>query len=179
MCPGVRQLASSLFTVELPARSPQDQTREAASRKQIVFYDLGSGVGRLTAQICLDHLHSAHLSIGKLVGVELSGARHDIAARARDHLFRVSDGCGGAIQYRHSDAQLVDFSDATHLYIASLCFPASVVAAIAERIRTGHAPDLQVRLAHCLDCGVTVVPNRKASHTEGSQQSARSAALCV
>ena len=109
----------------------------------------------------------------------MSGARHDIAARARDHLFRVSDGCGGAIQYRHSDAQLVDFSDATHLYIASLCFPAAVVAAIAERIRTGHAPDLQVRLAHCLDCGVTVVPNRKASHTEGSQQSARSAALCV
>ena len=109
----------------------------------------------------------------------MSGARHDIAVRARDRLFRVSAGCGGAIHFLHSDAQLVDFSDATHLYIASLCFPASVVAAIAERIRTGHAPDLQVRLARCLDWGVTFVPNRKASHTEGSQQSARSAALCV
>jgi Histone methylation protein DOT1 len=54
--------------------------QSSSNNNDVVFVDLGSGVGRLVTQMYLDH-YPFH-RIQKAVGVELSQERHDIAIRA-------------------------------------------------------------------------------------------------
>jgi Histone methylation protein DOT1 len=56
------------------------QSSSSSSNNDVVFVDLGSGVGRLVTQMYLDH-YPFH-RIQKAVGVELSQERHDIGIRA-------------------------------------------------------------------------------------------------
>ena len=109
----------------------------------IVFYDLGSGTGRLTAQVFLDHCF-----VRKAVGVELSAARH---AAASDSLFQLSTSLGegsDSIHFLNADALAADISDATHIFISSLCFPAALSDDLANRIlhevATAAAPRIRV-----------------------------------
>ena len=50
--------------------------------QDIVWYDLGSGVGKAVLQFALQH------KIKRAVGIELARSRHDIAAAALDWLER-------------------------------------------------------------------------------------------
>jgi Histone methylation protein DOT1 len=54
--------------------------QSSSNNSDVVFVDLGSGVGRLVTQMYLDH-YPFH-RIQKAVGVELSQERHDIGIRA-------------------------------------------------------------------------------------------------
>lgn len=97
-----------------------------------------SGVGRLTVQIYLDN---AGL-VQKSVGVELSAARHDIASDALRRLRQSMPRTSTGIEFIHANALEADLTDATHVYLSSLCFPESVVEAISMRLLT-EAPQLR------------------------------------
>jgi hypothetical protein len=169
--------------------------------RAVVFYDLGSGVGRLVTQIYLDQ----PWRIQKSVGIELALDRHELAVQAlagiRDYFDEtemIGGGRGAAgheddndnngdddgsdisgtidssssstkvgdgddddsmkntdnnnnnninsqlwIEFHHGDALVVDWSDATHVYLSSLCFPKSVLEAL-QRIILQERPHLKV-----------------------------------
>ena len=130
---GGRQLAEAMFS---------GHCRNGAD-KSVVFYDLGSGTGRLTAQMFLDQP-----AVSRAVGVELSAARHSAAASAASRLASSLPEAAGGIRFVHGNALTADTSDATHIFVASLCFPADVTAGIAGRIvrscSSGEARHLRV-----------------------------------
>lgn len=116
---GARQLAH-----EMQIASPSTETNS------VVFYDLGSGVGRLAVQIALDNGNA----MKKSVGVELSKGRHDTAMTALSRIKQQSDvpiDLSG-IEFVHADALKYDFTDATHIFISSLCFPRSVLESLQD-----------------------------------------------
>uniref|UniRef100_A0A7S4AB02 Histone H3-K79 methyltransferase n=1 Tax=Pseudo-nitzschia australis TaxID=44445 RepID=A0A7S4AB02_9STRA len=123
----------------------------------IVFYDLGSGVGRLVTQIYMDQPDR----VIKAIGVELAEERHKTGTNAlngimeEEYLFgagtfdgtaKYNDGISTAqfsIQLIHGDATEVDLDSATtHVFISSLCLPKSVLLTIQEKLL--HLPKIRV-----------------------------------
>ena len=106
----------------------------SAEDSSINVYDLGSGVARLVIQMVLDN----PAAINKSVGVELSKERHDVASSALSRI-RVSDYSSdllSKVELSNADALKFDFSDATHIYISSSCFPRSVLEALQDIVLT-------------------------------------------
>lgn len=100
-----------------------------------VFYDAGSGVGRLVAQLYLEHRAL------NVIGVELSKQRHDMAVESWQRLQESVGESTEQVRFLNEDVLETDFSDATHIYLSSLCFPRDVIDAI------------QVKLITCADAG--------------------------
>ena len=123
---GTRQLAYAMNIME------QDQ---------VIFYDLGAGVGRLTTQMYLDQPHR----IQKAVGIELSPDRHAIAMDAWHCMTNSAEDAGSSlpIQFIHGDILTEDWHDATHVFLSSLCFPDSVLESLQHAILTSM-PSLRV-----------------------------------
>ena len=100
-----------------------------------VLYDLGSGTGKFVVQAFLEH------AAIKVVGIELSQSRHEMAVQAWDSVLAAIQNHSSmnshkesTVEFRHQDLLDADFSDATHIYTCSLCFPAAVVTRLSQRI---------------------------------------------
>jgi hypothetical protein len=117
-----------------------EMTRE--KQEGIVFFDLGSGVGKLVTQSYLELPR-----LRRAVGVELEASRHDSAIRAwsatdeqarilRDSLVnQAAVFCTDAtVQFIQGDLFHVDVSDATHVYVASLCFSSEMMERLADKL---------------------------------------------
>ena len=118
------------------------------------FFDLGSGVGRLVAQAWLELPEEC---LASAVGVELSPTRHTAAERAWAALAAGSSTrcrAKGAPEFRLESMLDADLSQATHIYVASLCMPDGVLDALWSRLQES-APKLQVL--------ATLYPMRKAA----------------
>lgn len=124
------------------------------SRNDIVFYDLGSGAGRLTVQSYLELPR-----IAKAVGIELAPTRHSAAVQAWERLVasgearrvrsmglretkRKNDEGSAELKLHQGDLFSLDISDATHIYASSLCFTDGMMAKLATKLNT-EAPILQ------------------------------------
>lgn len=122
------------------------------------FFDLGSGTGKLVGQVVLELPNN---SIYRATGIELSPSRHDYAVRAKEALLeltRTSEISFGR-EYRsiaeknyglgisllqesamklellQGDLFDADLSTATHIYVASLCFPNELMIRLEERLK--------------------------------------------
>ena len=117
-----------------------EMTRE--KQCDIVFLDLGSGVGKLVIQTWLEVPR-----LKRVVGVELEASRHDSAIRAcndvemqaralRDSLGDQSSVfCTDAsVQFIQGDLFHVNVSDVTHVYVASLCFTSEMMERLADKL---------------------------------------------
>jgi len=101
-----------------------------------VFYDLGSGVGKVAMQI---HLQTP---AKKVVGVELSQERHEKAQTAYNKLseYLKEHKLPNTINKRSlvlksGDAKEQDLSDATIVYLCSTCFSNELLQKIMEKIK--------------------------------------------
>lgn len=101
-----------------------------------VFYDLGSGVGKVAMQI---HLQTP---AKKVVGVELSTERHKNAQVALDRLKQYfkknnvpSSLNSRRLIFAQGDAKKQDLSDATAVYLCSTCFSTELLQQIMEQIK--------------------------------------------
>jgi hypothetical protein len=125
----------------------------------IHLYDLGSGVGKFVIQAMLE-LSSKTTTKTKTkttttttapttyyYGIELSPTRHDIAIQAKQRLlqleleevetmllFRNYHDAGDNIQFVLDDILNVDLTNSTHIYVASLCFPSSLMTKLESKI---------------------------------------------
>jgi SAM-dependent methyltransferase len=93
-----------------------------------VFYDLGSGVGKLVTYFYLT------TPIKKSVGVEMVGTRHQTAmltlAKLQSEGFVVNER---DLQFLHANLREVNFKDATVIYMSSLCFPKELMQELSQR----------------------------------------------
>jgi hypothetical protein len=149
------------------------------------FFDLGSGGGRLVIQSFLELP-----SVYKSVGIELSPSRHKIAIQTWNDLVQNGDALrirtlaekswgGNDVKYSNditivSGVELyegdlfdLDISQATHLYISSLCFSEDMLVRIVEKIeREGVA--LQIVASLRL---LPLVDNRSLEHVSSKRVS--------
>lgn len=116
------------------------------------FFDLGSGGGRLVIQSYLELP-----SVYKSVGIELSPSRHKIAIQTWTNLVENGDALRirklaekswgrhyvhsiddhaieSGVELHEGDLFYLDISQATHLYISSLCFSEDMLVRIVEKI---------------------------------------------
>ena len=121
---GARQLAAEMGI----------SSAKAKGREGIIFYDLGSGVARLVVQMVLDN----PVAISKSVGVELSKERHDVASSALSRMrsSEYKSDLLSKVELANADALEYDFSDATHIFISSLCFPRQVLEELQDIVLT-------------------------------------------
>lgn len=119
----------------------------------VVFMDLGSGVGKLVVQAFLEWP-----SVRRAVGVELSSSRSAHARRAWQHLLDSGEarrlrqaalahqpGAGrtrdisldmmGDLDLLEADLLEADVRDATHIYLSSLCFGDDLMAQIVHKLK--------------------------------------------
>lgn len=112
------------------------------------FFDLGSGGGRLVIQ---SHLELP--PVFKSVGIELSPSRHKIAAQTWDDLVQNGDASRirklalkswgidendknffSSVELHEGDLFELDISQATHLYVSSLCFSDDMMKRVVAKI---------------------------------------------
>jgi precorrin-6B methylase 2 len=87
-----------------------------------VFYDLGSGTGRVCLQMYLD-------TRAKCVGIESVPSRHDIAMQSANKL-RTNKLC-----FYKGNFMTRDWSDATVVYICNTCFSDELHERIVTKLR--------------------------------------------
>lgn len=112
-----------------------------------VFYDLGSGAGRLVAQAWLE------LPDARAVGIELAPTRHAAAVRSWRSVVAESPELWqlgrspllqeeGGPEFRLGSMLETDLGDATHVYVSSVCFGKELMEALWSRLATS-APALK------------------------------------
>ena len=139
---GARQLFYHLGLTSHPHTSSNN-------KPNFQFFDLGSGGGRLVIQ---SHLELPSLS--KSVGIELSPSRHAIAVRTwkelvsngdAERIRRLAERSWGIVNEDHvlstvelleGDLFELDISQATHIYVSSLCFSEDMLERLVEKIET-------------------------------------------
>lgn len=85
--------------------------------KDDVFYDLGSGVGKMVVQIYLT------TPVKKSVGIELSSIRSKQAQQVKSKLEKANKLIAGKeLIFLEEDILKSSLDDATVIYVASLCF---------------------------------------------------------
>ena len=93
-----------------------------------VFYDLGSGMGKLVSYL---HLTTP---VQKSIGIEMVGQRHSIALGVQEEL-----RLAGLLNQRreltfiHNNMRLEDFKGATVIYMSSLCFSDELMEALNQK----------------------------------------------
>ncbi|MCX7338048.1 MAG: methyltransferase domain-containing protein [Alphaproteobacteria bacterium] len=105
-----------------------------------IVYDLGSGTGRALMMLYLVS------SAKKYVGIEISKTRDDIAQEALKKLRTIPGALNAKrpIEFQHQNVLNANFSDATVIYISSLCFPPEVVDAILDKIVATVKPGCRI-----------------------------------
>jgi precorrin-6B methylase 2 len=108
-------------------------------KQEDVFYDFGSGVGKVALQAFMQQ------SIKKAHGIEASEKRHQSAQTALASVKKdlpemfVS---GRTLDYTCGNFLTADVSDATVIFICATCFSEDLMLAIGERLNK-HAPTLR------------------------------------
>lgn len=97
-----------------------------------VFYDLGSGVGKMVVQMYLES------PVKKSCGIELSATRHACAEGVKAELKsqKLLDK-KRALVFIKGDFLQQNFSDATIVFMNSLCFSEEVMRSILKKLARG------------------------------------------
>lgn len=122
---------------------------DSNGKDKLSFYDLGSGTGRLIVQSYMELPR-----LGQAVGIEMAPSRHNLAVEAWG---RLRNGkaerirSAGLEAHNHSDEEpekhkclvrlqkgdlfSLDVSEATHIYVSSLCFNDRMMEKLAEKLQ--------------------------------------------
>lgn len=98
--------------------------------KEDVFYDLGSGVGKVAVQVYFES------PVQKSVGVELSDTRHAGAMQVYDQLKKnnkLQDG--RSLVLLHENILDTNIQDATVIFLCSTCYSNDLMESLADRIQ--------------------------------------------
>jgi len=115
---------------EITFEGVQILKQELGSINDGVFYDLGSGLGRMTLQVFLDW------AVRRAVGVELSEHRHRRAVRALEQLEPHIKACSGrTIEFRNENLLQSKMNDATVVYLACTCWDADFMQEVMDKLR--------------------------------------------
>jgi hypothetical protein len=105
-------------------------------KTDMAFIDLGSGAGKLVAQAYLELKHLKYA-----VGVELAPSRHEAALVAKSKLsHRLASNeeitPSSKLEFIEGDLFQTNLSDATHIYVSSLCFTQEMMQQLEEKLKS-------------------------------------------
>eukprot|EP00971_Amphidinium_carterae_P223124 4427496-Amphidinium_carterae.1 len=107
----------------------------APLRVDDAFADLGSGLGKAVLQVLLT------TRVGSAVGVELAEDRVSLAISALQTVRRTLGASAERAKFVLADLRATEhWSDATMVYTASLCFPASIMLQMSELLASTLPP---------------------------------------
>lgn len=93
-----------------------------------VFYDLGSGVGKVVIQVFLD------TPVKKSVGIELSPTRYGHAQGIKNHLKNQNLIANGrSLEFHNKDIAQAPIDDATVAYLCSTCFSDDLMKKLTDK----------------------------------------------
>lgn len=95
-----------------------------------VFYDLGSGVGKVVMQAALS------TKARKVVGVELARSRYKLAEQVRKQAVKEGLIRADKAEFRCEDLMKTDLSDATFIYTCSTAFPPAFMRRLTRHLAT-------------------------------------------
>lgn len=104
----------------------QQWPREDALSEHSVFYDIGSGFGRLSAFLSLA------TNASRVRGVEINECRYKESVKLLRSIRNEADMMRDRLDFRLGDIRALGFTDATHCLLASTCWSASLIANIFE-----------------------------------------------
>lgn len=116
---------------EIPYDSAAHILDDLNLSRQDVFYDLGSGVGKLALQVYLT------TPVKRSVGIELSTTRWTIAESCRnqaatdDHVMNGRD-----LIFLNQNILTANISDATVCFISGITFPPPLIQSLMDRLST-------------------------------------------
>jgi len=109
-----------------------------------VFYDLGSGIGKICVHLCLGS------AVGRVAGIELSSSRCHQAGQALEALRRTDPSIlgagGGRLEFIEADFLRCPLTDATVIYLCSLSYSAPLMKELARKMNT-ECPELRLVIA--------------------------------
>ncbi len=96
--------------------------------KRDVFYDLGSGVGKVAVQAILDYRFK------KSFGIELSESRHKKAAKIRTQLKKEKKiSRYHNLFFTHQNIAETDLKQATIIFMCSTCYPKKLMSTLTNK----------------------------------------------
>ena len=99
-----------------------------------VLYDLGSGVGQMVLYSSLQY------PFKRCIGVELSKDRHKIAMEVKKELGASVENA----EFYNDNILNIPVTDATAIYVSSLCFSDSFLAEVANKLNEELQPGTKV-----------------------------------
>lgn len=94
-----------------------------------VFYDLGSGTGKVTLQAYLDY------PFKKAVGIELSPTRCQHSINAKSHLEQqLAIESNRKLDFKNENILNYDINDATIIFMCSTCFPQELMISLTQKL---------------------------------------------
>lgn len=100
-----------------------------------VFYDLGSGTGKVVTHFFLGS------PVKKSVGVELGSHRYNVSQQIKSKLNQHFNSKYKQINFLNEDMTRVDLSDGTIFYMCSTCFSPQLMNTMYNKIR--QVPNLK------------------------------------
>lgn len=95
-----------------------------------IFYDLGSGQGKMTIQMYLT------TPVKKSIGIELSKNRFDASEKFKQELAGLDLlNPQRSLEFYNKNIADIPLHDATIVYISSLCFPKELIKKITDNIK--------------------------------------------
>jgi hypothetical protein len=116
---------------EIPYDSAAHILDDLQLSRQDVFYDLGSGVGKLIIQVYLT------TPVKRSIGIEISPTRWNIAESSRkevvndDHIMQ-----GRELVFLNQNIAKAPLNDATVCFISGISFPPQLIQSIMDRLST-------------------------------------------
>ncbi len=92
-----------------------------------VFYDLGSGIGKVATQVALT-------TPAQAIGIELSPTRHEIAAHIKNELLQKNILTEDKLQFIEGNILDVNLNNASVIFMCSTCFSEELMKKITENI---------------------------------------------
>ena len=114
---------------EITDQAVQTIIDELKPTKSDVFYDLGSGVGRMSVKMLLDS------PVKKSVGVELAPTRNNHALAVKKELAKRGKlDKNRSLEFREENITTTNTDDATIIYLASTCFSNDFMKQLTDQL---------------------------------------------
>jgi precorrin-6B methylase 2 len=142
---------------EIKFDSIEDLIKEANITKDDIFYDLGSGSGKVVMQVY------TNTSLNKAVGIEYFKKRHMMSEHALKKLYNFYPNNlenNKILTYYQGNILNFDITDATVIFMCSTCFNTDLMDGIFEKIK--QCPNIRMVISlKEYDNYKEILPNKK------------------
>ena len=155
----VRSAKSSSLYGEITSGSLEKLIQYLRIKSDDVFYDLGSGVGKVVMQVALNS------PVKKAIGIELSETRFNHAQDVRRQAIKQKLIAAARIKFRNADVLSTNLNNATIIYTCSTAFPERFMKPLGSKLAKLKSNPTIVTLQELPDCDLSLIDSLKLDMT--------------